>query len=199
MLCGVLRVDESRRIMQVEITTWFLEMLEPQQLRFKPPGHYELRIEQARCPCPEFNRFLYASVGGEWYWLDRLSWTRDRWMDYLDRPELQTWVAYISGTPAGYFELEVQPKRNVELVYFGILPQFVGQKLGGHLLSVAVEKAWAIGQRVWVHTCNLDSPYALANYQARGFQLYKQETHVEELPSQSIGIWNSLPQPLPEN
>jgi len=30
-------------------------------------------------------------------------------------------------------------------------------------------------KRVWVHTCNLDHPQALANYQARGMVIYKVE------------------------
>jgi hypothetical protein len=28
---------------------------------------------------------------------------------------------------------------------------------------------------VWVHTCTLDAPTALANYQARGLRIYKEE------------------------
>jgi GNAT superfamily N-acetyltransferase len=175
--------------MRVEVTTWYLEMLNPAQLKFSPPGDYELRIEQAKVPSPEFSRFLYSSVGGDWYWLDRLSWSYDRWLSYLDRPEVETWVAYISGTPAGYVELEAQGE-NVEIAYFGLLRQFIGKRLGGHLLSVGVQRAWAMGaQRVWVHTCSLDGPHALANYQARGFQIYHQETHWEELPAQSSSSW----------
>jgi len=47
--------------------------------------------------------------------------------------------------------------------------------LGGGLLSAAVEKAWEMEtKRVWVHTCSLDHPYALNNYQARGFQIYRE-------------------------
>lgn len=174
--------------MQVEVTTWYLEMLDPKQLRSKAAGNYDLTIEQAKIPCPEFSRFLYASVGGDWHWTDRLSWTHDRWMTYLDRPQVQTWVAYISGTPAGYIELEAQPQNNVEIAYFGILKQFIGQRLGRHLLSVGTEKAWAMGaDRVWVHTCSLDSSYALANYQARGFQIYKEEVHQQEIKGKGDG------------
>jgi ribosomal protein S18 acetylase RimI-like enzyme len=176
--------------MLVEVTTWYLEMLEPQQLRPAAPGHYELRIEQAKIPSPELTRFLYTSVGGDWYWLDRLSWTYDRWLNYLSQPALQTWVAYISGTPAGYVELLAQPDHSVKIAYFGILRQFIGQRLGGHLLTVGIEKAWAMGaQRVWVHTCSLDGPHALANYKARGFQVYKEEVHTQELPEKPIGPW----------
>ncbi|MBD2776282.1 GNAT family N-acetyltransferase [Iningainema sp. BLCCT55] len=176
--------------MLVEITTWYLEMLDPKQLRSVPPGDYKLLIEQAKIPSPEFSRFLYTSVGGDWYWIDRLDWNYERWLAYLNRPELETWVAYVSGTPAGYIELEVQPDHNVQIAYFGIMRQFVGQRLGGHLLSFGVERAWKIGAvRVWVHTCSLDGPFALANYLARGFQIYQQEVHTQELPNQPIGAW----------
>ncbi|PMB50103.1 hypothetical protein CEN39_19475 [Fischerella thermalis CCMEE 5201] len=108
----------------------------------------------------------------------------------MSRPELETWVAYVSGTPAGYIELEVQADNNVEIAYFGILRQFIGQRLGGHLLSFGVERAWAIGaKRVWVHTCSLDGPHALANYQARGFKIYKQAEQIVEIPDKPMGAW----------
>ncbi len=176
--------------MRVDVTTWYLEMLEEGQLRPALSDSPNLVVIQTEVPSPEFSRFLYSSVGGNWYWLDRLDWTYNRWLDYLKRPEVQTWVAYVSGTPAGYIELESQPGSNVEIAYFGILQQFTGQRIGGHLLSVGVRQAWAIGaRRVWVHTCSLDGPYALANYQARGFQLYLEETHIEEVPDKPIGPW----------
>ncbi|MBD2215397.1 GNAT family N-acetyltransferase [Nostoc linckia FACHB-104] len=176
--------------MLVEVTTWYLEMLDPKHLRPSAPGDYPLRIEQAKIPSPELSRFLYSSVGGNYYWIDRLSWNYERWQMYLNRQDVETWVAYISGTPAGYIELERQPQDNVEVAYFGVLPQFIGQRLGGHLLSVGVQRAWEMGaKRVWVHTCSLDSPHALANYQARGFQIYQQEVHSQELPDKPIGPW----------
>jgi GNAT superfamily N-acetyltransferase len=179
--------------MQTEVTTWYLEMWQPEQLRpvLAPQG--DVRIEKVQIPSPEFSRFLYSSVGGNWYWLDRLSWSYDRWLRYLDRPEVQTWVAYVAGMPAGYVELEAKAansENHVKIAYFGILKLFMGKGLGGHLLSVGIEKAWAMdAQRVWVHTCTLDGPYALVNYQARGFQIYRQETHLEKLPDRPIGPW----------
>lgn len=176
--------------MRVDVTTWYLEMLDPEQLRPALSDNPKLLVMQAEIPSPEFSRFLYTSVGGDYYWLDRLDGTYSRWLDYLQRPEVQTWVAYVSGTPAGYIELQLQPDSNVEIVYFGLLQQFRGQRIGGHLLSVGVRQAWAMGaQRVWVHTCSLDGPYALSNYQARGFQLYKEETRTLEVPDEPIGPW----------
>lgn len=175
---------------QVEVTTWYLEMLAPDQLEAASPANYPLRIEQASVPSPEFSRFLYTSVGGNWYWLNRLDWSYQQWLAYLDRPEVETWVAYVDGTPAGYIELEAQPDQQVEITYFGLLPQFIGKRLGGHLLSVGVQRAWAMGaRRVWVHTCSFDGKYALSNYQARGFQLYREEKQVETVPDRPIGPW----------
>ena len=47
--------------------------------------------------------------------------------------------------------------------------------MGGGFLTAAVEKAWEMeAARVWVHTCSLDHPNALKNYQARGFQIYRE-------------------------
>src|SRR5262245_14888287 len=73
-------------------------MLSRTQLR---PAHGSAQFDlvRAEIPCPELNRFLYTAVGAAWWWYDRLPWNRARWLEYLDRPELETWVAYISGTP----------------------------------------------------------------------------------------------------
>jgi GNAT superfamily N-acetyltransferase len=175
---------------RVEVTTWYLEMRSREWLRGAPCPEGDVRIERADIPSPELSRFLYTAVGGQWYWLERLSWDYARWMAYLDRPAVDTWVLYVSGTPAGYVELEVQPDDNVEVAYFGLLPRFIAQRLGGYLLTTGAERAWDQGaKRVWVHTCSLDGPHALANYRARGFELYDQRTSFEDLPHVAPGPW----------
>jgi ribosomal protein S18 acetylase RimI-like enzyme len=177
-------------IMRTKIVTSYVEMTDPSQLRPVRATGADWQLMQAQAPCPELNRFLYTAVGGDWYWIDRLPWSYQEWLDYLSRPTIETWIAYVSGTPAGYFELELSASTGVEIVYFGLLPQFVGRGLGGALLTAATERAWQLRPaRVWLHTCTLDHPGALANYQARGFQLYKEETHFEDLPEQTPGAW----------
>jgi len=175
---------------RVEVRTWYLEMLEHSQLRRRECPLVEAHVERADVPSPELSRFLYTAVGGNWYWVDRLGWDYSRWLAYLDRPAVETLILYVSGTPAGYVELEVQPDDNVEVTFFGLLPRFIGMRLGGYLLSVGVERAWAQGaRRAWVHTCSLDGPHALANYQARGFRVYDERTHWEDLPADPPGAW----------
>ncbi|MGH8443238.1 MAG: GNAT family N-acetyltransferase [Nevskiaceae bacterium] len=182
---GEMPVPELRR----PVTRWFLEMTSPGQLKRSPVPDPAPLIVRAEVPSPALNRFLYTSVGGAWHWTDRLPWTWSQWMKWLDRPELQTWILYVSGTPAGYFELEKQPDDQVELAYFGIAPEFIGRKLGGHLLTVALEKAWAMGaRRIWVHTCTLDHAAALANYKSRGMTVFKEETEAKTVGT-TPGPW----------
>lgn len=165
------------------VTIHYLAMAAPADLRLPssvPPP--ELEVRRACVPCPELSRFLYTAVGRDWHWTDRLPWRDEQWMAYLDRPEVETWLALVGGTPAGYFELERQPAGEVDIAYFGLLRQFVGRGLGGHLLAAAVRRAWEMGAaRVTVNTCSLDHPAALGNYLARGFTVEREEVVMREV------------------
>jgi ribosomal protein S18 acetylase RimI-like enzyme len=173
-----------------QVTTWYLEMLDPAALRPAHEPALPLAVERAEIPSPELGRFLYSAVGGHWYWTDRLTWTHERWARHLSKPGVETWVGSVRGTPAGYAELQAQPQGNVEIAFFGLLRQFIGQGLGGHLLTVVTRRAWDSGaRRVWLHTCSLDGPSALSNYQARGFRVYDERTHATRLPDEPPGPW----------
>jgi GNAT superfamily N-acetyltransferase len=172
------------------VTITHLEMRSPTDLRAKPVPSPDVSVVRLPQAMPELNRFFYTAVGGDYFWLERLPWTYADWMKYLDRPEQQTWLLTVAGVPAGYFELERQPGDDVEIVYFGLLPAFTGNGLGGWALGETASRAWQMGaKRVWVHTCDLDHAGALANYLARGFRVFKVETKEEELPERSPGPW----------
>jgi GNAT superfamily N-acetyltransferase len=176
--------------MQRLVTTTYLEMHSRDALRPARPSALPFQLVRVDIPCPELNRSLYTAVGARWWWYSRLSWDYAEWLSYLDRPNLETWVAYAWGTPAGYFELERQHDAAVELAYFSLLPRFIGQGIGGHLLTLAITRAWEMGaQRVWVHTCTLDHPQSLSNYQARGFRIVRVEERIEELPDEPLQPW----------
>jgi GNAT superfamily N-acetyltransferase len=168
-------------------TTYTLEMRSPGDLRPVRVSLPGLRIEPMQTRVPEFNAFLRTVVGSDYRWGGRLDWGKDEWTAYVQREELETWVAYMDGTPAGYFEIEKSPEGDVEIKNFGLLPAFIGQGLGGHLLTVAAERAWAWGAtRVWLHTCTHDHPHALHNYIARGFRVCKTEVAPANRPIPSF-------------
>lgn len=158
------------------ITTIYLEMTDVAQLRPKTCADPRFRVLEATAKQWQFNRFLYEFVGADWAWRDKLSWTDEQWRSHIEDEKIQTFVAYYDGSVAGYFELSEQD-HEVEIAYFGLAPSFVGKGLGGALLTQALEEAWRNKpNRVWVHTCTLDHPFALKNYEDRGMVVYKTET-----------------------
>ncbi|MGK5641426.1 GNAT family N-acetyltransferase [Streptomyces sp. URMC 126] len=195
------------------VTTWSLHMTAPDDLApaGAPGPGPGVRFVRSEVPSPEFSRFLYTAVGGDYAWTDRLGWSYARWREYLDRPGVETWVAYDRGTPAGYVELapgapgpefggagtasrpdpgpsSAGPAGSVEIVYFGLLPAFQGRRIGGHLLTHGVRRAWDLAERwpelpptgrVWLHTCSKDGEHAMANYERRGFTLFATKTEDE--------------------
>ncbi|WP_323846532.1 GNAT family N-acetyltransferase [Microbulbifer magnicolonia] len=158
------------------VTTHFLEMTAPNQLRGKPRPP-ALEVIEAELKEYRFNRYLYQLVGEPWQWTDKLALPDETWRQYAEREQLRTWVAYHRGAIAGYYELEQQADGDVQIAYFGLAPRFVGMGFGGYLLTCALQSAWAWGntRRVWVHTCTLDHPGALHNYRARGMLVYRTE------------------------
>ncbi|MFF2652236.1 GNAT family N-acetyltransferase [Streptomyces sp. NPDC058045] len=183
--------------MSLTVTTWWLEQTSPGDLVPAAVPEGDVRVVRAEQPSPEFSRFLYTAVGQDVTWTDRLGLDYAGWQGLLEVPGVETWVVYERGTPAGFAELAARGEGAVELVYFGLLPAFRGRRLGGHLLSCAVARAWDLAERwpgreptkrVWLHTCSKDGDHALANYRRRGFTLY--DTRVEEEPEvASPGPW----------
>ena len=175
----------------VDVTIRYLEMNAPGDHRPKRSSLGGICFALVARPMPELNRFFYAAIGGEWFWLERRSWTLAQWTTYVDRATLETRVLSVDGVPAGYCELEQQVNGDVEVKYFGLLAAFIGRGLGAHLLTETVERAWAMGaSRVVLNTCNLDHPRALDNYLRRGFREYRSEVQQKDVPVQRPGPWN---------
>jgi ribosomal protein S18 acetylase RimI-like enzyme len=71
---------------------------------------------------------------------------------------------------------EPRPDGDIEIETFGLLPEFVGNGLGGFALTLGVRQAWELAGsagRVWLHTSSHDHPHALRNYHRRGFRTFK--------------------------
>lgn len=166
----------------VEVVRTYLQLLTPAELQPAKTADARVRVEHAvNCPA-SFFRFLYAEVGRRYHWVDRLGWTDDEIRAHLAQPGVSLWVMYDEGSPAGYFELKRHGDGSVEVAYFGLLQEYIGRGLGKHLLSCAVEQAWACGAaRVWLHTCTLDDPAAMPNYLKRGFKPFKTETYLTQV------------------
>src|SRR5260370_29736357 len=88
-------------------------------------------------------------------------------------------VLMADGVPAGFAELDRRREGEIELVQFGLMPEFIGQGLGRYFLQWTIDRAWSYDpRRFWLHTCTLDHPAALPNYRKAGFEIYKEEMTV---------------------
>jgi GNAT superfamily N-acetyltransferase len=155
---------------------YHLEMCRPEELRPAPPVSEDVTLQRLDHPNAELRRWLYEEVGHNWGWRDRAYWTDEEWDQHALRLDVEIWILWLHHEPVGFFELEEEDSGSVRITHFGIRPSFMGRGIGGHLLTLALQKAWAMGaNRVWLHTSSFDHPHALANYQARGLQLFKTE------------------------
>ena len=154
----------------------YLEMMTEGELRPSSRDSVSIAVKRQTIPDPELGRYLYGAVGRDYHWTDRSEWTDEQWLERLGLPNVEMGVAYEGDAMAGYFELFMDQERNVEVAYFGLLPKFIGRGIGGWLLTTATKRAWRMGaSRVWLHTSSRDHPHSLANYQARGFRVFKKE------------------------
>jgi len=126
----------------------------------------------------QLNKFFYKNIGKNHHWVDRLVWTEKQWFEYVSDKDVKTYVLKNEKDLAGYFELNLHPKKNeVEIAYLGLLEEYHNKKLGSYLLSIAIKNSFlSKPKRVWVHTCSLDHKNALNNYISRGMKIFKTET-----------------------
>jgi GNAT superfamily N-acetyltransferase len=166
----------------VEVLRTYLELRSPDQLRRVELDDPAARFVRRDDISADEYRRLYHDVGGPWHWTDRNAWSDERLAAHLVRPEIVVYECRVHDAVAGFFELERHADGSVEISYFGLMSSFIGRGLGKAMLSAAATEAWALdANRVWLHTCTLDSPMALPNYKARGFVPFKTETYVLQL------------------
>jgi ribosomal protein S18 acetylase RimI-like enzyme len=128
-------------------------------------------------PTIDFCKFFYKEIGRDLFWRDRLKWSNQEWLDYINNDFFKLYVLKYNNKLAGYYELLYDPKTSsMEIAYFGIFKEFYGKGIGGYLLTDAILTSFNQKiNKVWVHTCTLDHPNALKNYLARGMKIFKTE------------------------
>ena len=168
---------------QLEVVITHLEMILP------PLGHplshrgERLALMRAELPTLSFYRYLYATVGRPWLWYERLKMNDETLRTHIHHPDVEVFVLYVSGVPAGFFELDARVADEVEVKYLGLTAEFIGRGLGGYLLGKALTRAWSrTPRRVWLNTSSLDHPKAMALYQRAGFKPFAQEVVVIDDP-----------------
>jgi GNAT superfamily N-acetyltransferase len=150
----------------------YLELTDRDQLR-PPAGQPRVAFSFREVRDPSLNRSMYAEIGSEWGWTDRLRWPDWRWQKWSD--DIETWIVEVDGEPAGYAELRPDGEGSILLAIFGLRAPYRGLGLGGAFLTQMLRRALELEPRVWVSTNTGDGPHALPNYEARGMRVFRQE------------------------
>ena len=84
---------------------------------------------------------------------------------------------------AGLLELDFRIPNECEISFFGVTAPFIGTGAARWLMNEALARAWSRPvRRVWIHTCTLDHPAALAFYQRTGFRPFARQIEIVDDP-----------------
>lgn len=119
---------------------------------------------------------LFRKVGQRWLWLSRLLISEEELSAIIHHPEVELFLVRRDRENVGFIELNFRQAGQCEIGFFGLVPELNGQGHGRWLMAETLTRAWREGvERVWLHTCTLDSPRALGFYQNSGFVAFKRE------------------------
>lgn len=156
-------------------TTYHLVMDSESDFKPKFIKYSDFNILKLTIPIPEFNWFMYQQIGSNYRWGGRQKWREEEWRKHANGKNMETWGAYITGSPIGYYEIELTTDSTSRIHCIGLIERFIGKGLGSHLLSHAISQSWKIGaKKVILNTCSHDHPHALSNYLNRGFSIKDQ-------------------------
>jgi hypothetical protein len=168
---------------RVMVTVTFLRMdrRPVRPVTVLPPG-MTLRAESLET---QAYRQLYDAIGAPWLWWLRRVMPEEMLRRHLADPTVQVYVLRMNGTARGFFETDAGHWPDVNLNYFGLLPEEIGHGLGRLLLDAAVDTVFlgAPGVRgMTLNTCTADHPRALPNYLAAGFREVRQVREAWDIP-----------------
>ncbi len=164
--------------MIIGIKRKYLEIKSLKDLKEKRKPNKNCKVELLEPTDFQLNKFMYKQIGKKHRWIDRLNWTDKKWINYVNDKNVETHILKENKELIGYFELiKYENEKEIEIAYFGILENYIGNNYGGFLLSSAIKECFNNNiSRAWVHTCSLDHRNALKNYQSRGMKIFREET-----------------------
>jgi GNAT superfamily N-acetyltransferase len=159
-----------------------LEMLAPPPPR-PDPQEAAWKLRRVAAPDPGWFRDLYLRVGQDWLWFSRLALSDDALAAIIRDRSVELYALEHLGRDEGLLELDFRQAEDCELSFFGVTPGLVGKGAGRWLMNRALDLAWSRPiRRLWVHTCTLDHPRALAFYLRSGFRAVRRQIEIADDP-----------------
>lgn len=167
---------------QIAAVVTHLEMRERPRPAPSPPSAF--RLVRWKTPGPDKYRALYRRVGEPWLWFSRLVMPDKALATIIHDPAVEIYaLCDPRGIEVGLLELDFREPGDCEIAFFGIVPPLVGKGHGKWMMAHALSLGWRKGiERLWVHSCTLDHPSALAFYMKAGFKPFAREIEMFDDP-----------------
>ena len=82
----------------------FLELKDLKNLKTNLSNKKKYLIKKIK-PDFQLNKFFYKQVGKKHRWIDRLSWSNEKWINFISNKNLETYVISEPDDLIGFFEL----------------------------------------------------------------------------------------------
>ncbi len=158
----------------------FLETTVRPSERFEPRDDATVAVVR---PDVDSYRNMFRRIGAPYLWSSRLTMSDRSLQAILDDPDVENYELRRDGSPDGMLELDFREAGSCEIAFFGLVREAQGRGFGRHLMQFALQRAWERSiHRVWLHTCTLDHPGAIAFYRKCGFVPYKRQFEISDDP-----------------
>ena len=148
----------------VNAVTWF-EMREPP----RQPIPTDVDLVPVTPAETDLCHSLFVAIGTPWLWSSAFVPGPDTTAESTHLPN-DTHFARFERQSIGIVAFDGRGGRDVEIAWFGLIPDATGRKLGRRVMAAALALAWrSAPDRVWLHTCSFDHPAATRFYSGCGF------------------------------
>ncbi len=130
----------------------------------------QMTFEKAEKLATQNYRQLYHDVGDKWFWINRKHMDDATLASIIHTPSTEIYILSNTQAKIGFVELNLRDFPSVEIVFVGLVENYIGLGLGRYMLSRAL---WDLASRgakkLIIQTCTLDHPNALGLYREFGF------------------------------
>ncbi len=133
--------------------------------------------------------FYYKTIGRKYNWFDRVFMDNSELYNIINSKKTEIFVYSVLDKIIGFAEF-FREETYTEILYFGLLPDFVGKGFGKDFLSRVIAEAWNDTTKwIQLNTCELDHPNALPTYKKLGFIVDR--TSIEKRKVIQTSIWRN--------
>ena len=72
----------------------YLEINSLDEINLSKKPKSNCKIEKKNPPDFQINKFFYKQIGKSYRWIDRLVWNDNKWMDYTNNSNLETYILH---------------------------------------------------------------------------------------------------------